>query len=75
MKHATNHALFPSRCSYVGYTSMISLIGTQAKRNLYMGVVFSFMGLLQLDCYHFYIFDDFEGNANISVAIKSSSTV
>ena len=38
----------------------------------YMGVVFPLVGLPLLDCYHF---DGFEGNANISVAIKSGSTV
>ena len=36
----------------------------------YLGVVFPFMGLLS-----FLFVDDFEGNANISAAIKSSSTV
>ena len=42
---------------------------------LYIGVVFSFMRSLSLDRYHFLFLDDFEGNANISVAIKSGSTV
>ena len=43
----------------------------------YIGVVFPFKGSLSLDLYHFYflILDNFEGNDNISVAIKSSSTV
>ena len=39
----------------------------------YIGVVFSFMGWLSLGSYHF--LDDSEGNANVSVAIKSGSTV
>ena len=30
---------------------------------------------LSLDRYHFLFLDDFEGNANISVAVKSGSTV
>ena len=42
--------------------------------DIYVGVVFPFMGSLLLDRYHF-ILDDFEGNANINVAIKSSSTL
>ena len=36
----------------------------------YIGVVFPFMGLPS-----FLFLDDFEGNINISVAIKSGSTV
>ena len=35
----------------------------------YMGVVFSFIGLLSLDLLSFLFLDYFEGNANISVAI------
>ena len=37
---------------------------------LYIGSVFPFMGSLS-----FLFLDDFEGNANISVVIKSSSTI
>ena len=37
---------------------------------IYIGVVFSFIGLLS-----FSLFDDFEEITNISVAIKSGSTV
>ena len=36
----------------------------------YIGVVFPFMGSLS-----FLFLDDFEGNANISAAIESGSTV
>ena len=36
----------------------------------YIGIVFPFIGSLSL-----LFLDDFEGNANISVAIKSGSTV
>ena len=39
----------------------------------YVGVVFSFVGPLSLDRYHFDF--EFEENANISAAIKSGSIV
>ena len=40
----------------------------------YIRVVFPFMGSLSLDRYSLFV-DDFERNANISIAIKSGSTV
>ena len=41
----------------------------------YIGVVFSFMGSGSLDCHRFLLFDDFERNTNIFVAIQSGSGV
>ena len=40
----------------------------------YIGVVFSFVGSL-VRSLSFLFLDDFEGKANISIAIKSGSTV
>ena len=41
----------------------------------HIGVVFSYMRSLSLDRYHFLFLDNFEGNTNISVTIKSASMV
>ena len=57
---------------------MISIVGIRYRNYTitpYVGVVFSFMGSLALDCYHFYFLMILNQNANISVTMKSGSTV